>query len=108
MNMPGMSGIELLQRLRESEVEMEVIILTGYGGIDSAVEATKLGAYAYLEKPYNFENLLEVLQKAFETRLKKKFEHDKKRMEEIEMLSMGTSPMGILRSLMHLDDDDRK
>ena len=108
MKMPGMDGMELLRILKKKHKFLEVIILTGYGGIDSAVEATKLGAYAYLEKPYDFENLLEVLQKAFETRLKKKFEHDKKRMEEIEMLSMGTSPMGILRSLMHLDDDDRK
>ena len=108
LKMPGIDGIEVLRRVKDTRPDIEVIILTGYGGIDSAVEATKLGAYAYLEKPYNFENLLEVLQKAFETRLKKKFEHDKKRMEEIEMLSMGTSPMGILRSLMHLDDDDRK
>src|SRR6056297_585147 len=41
MNMPGMSGIELLQRLREIDVEMEVIILTGQGTIESAVEAMK-------------------------------------------------------------------
>ncbi len=108
MKMPGMDGMEVLQILKKKHKFLEVIILTGYGGIDSAVEATKLGAYAYLEKPYDFENLLEVLKKAFENRLRKKFEHDKKRMQEIEMLSMGTSPMGILRSLMHLDDDDRK
>ena len=107
MKMPGMDGMELLRILKKKHKFLEVIILTGYGGIDSAVEATKLGAYAYLEKPYNFENLLEVLQKAFETRLKKKFEHDKKRMEEIEMLSMGTSPMGILKSLLHMDDDEK-
>jgi DNA-binding NtrC family response regulator len=72
------------------------------------VEATKLGAHAYLEKPYDFEKLLEVLKEAYESRLRKKFEHDKKRMEEIEMLSMGSSPMGILKSLIRLDDDDRK
>jgi two-component system NtrC family response regulator len=46
-----------------------------------------------------------VLKNAYETRLRKKFEHDKKRMEEIEMLSMGSSPMGILKSLIRLDDD---
>ena len=107
MKMPGMDGMELLRILKKKHKFLEVIILTGYGGIDSAVEATKLGAYAYLEKPYNFENLLEVLQKAFETRLKKKFEHDKKRMEELEMLSMGSSPLGILRSLRQLDDDKK-
>ena len=107
VNMPGMDGMELLQNLKKKHKFLEVIMLTGYGAIDSAVVATKLGAYAYLEKPYDFENLLEVLKKAYEARLRKKFEHDKKRMEEIEMLSMGSSPMGILRSLMHMDDDEK-
>ncbi len=51
MNMPGMSGIELLQRLREAEIEMEVIILTGEGTIETAVQAMKLGACDFLTKP---------------------------------------------------------
>ena len=105
MKMPGMDGMELLRILKKKHTFLEVVILTGYGGIDSAVEATKLGAHAYLEKPYDFEKLLEVLKNAYETRLRKKFEHYKKRMEEIEMLSMGSSPMGILKSLIRLDDD---
>jgi DNA-binding NtrC family response regulator len=107
MKMPGMDGMELLQILKEKHKFSEVVILTGHGAIDSAVEATKLGAFSYLEKPYDFEKLLQVLKKAYEARLRKKFEHDKKRMEEIEMLSMGSSPMGILRSLMHMDDDEK-
>ena len=107
MKMPGMDGMELLRILKKKHKFLEVVILTGYGGIDSAVEATKLGAHSYLEKPYDFEKLLEVLQNAYEARLRKKFEHDKKRMEELEMLRMGSSPMGILRSLMHMDDDEK-
>ena len=107
MKMPGMDGMELLQILKKKHKFLEVVILTGHGAIDSAVEATKLGAYSYLEKPYDFEKLLDVLKKAYEARLRKKFEHDKKRMEELEMLSMGTSPMGILKSLMHMDDDEK-
>ncbi len=51
MNMPGMSGIELLQRLHDSDSEMEVIILTGQGTIESAVAAMKMGACDYLTKP---------------------------------------------------------
>lgn len=51
MNMPGMSGIELLQRIRDSESDMEVIILTGQGTIESAVAAMKMGACDYLTKP---------------------------------------------------------
>jgi two-component system response regulator AtoC len=49
--MPGMSGIELLQWIREQTPETPVLILTAYGTIDSAVEAVKLGAEDYLIKP---------------------------------------------------------
>ncbi len=51
MNMPGMSGIELLQQVRHNQIDMEVIILTGQGTIESAVQAMKLGAGDYLTKP---------------------------------------------------------
>ncbi len=51
MNMPTMSGIELLQRIREDGIDMEVIILTGQGTIESAVQAMKMGASDYLTKP---------------------------------------------------------
>ena len=51
MNMPGMSGIELLQRVRDDGIEMEVIILTGQGTIETAVQAMKMEASDYLTKP---------------------------------------------------------
>lgn len=107
MKMPGMDGMELLKILKKRHKFLEVIILTGYVSIDSAVEATKLGAYSYMEKPYDFEKLLARLRQAYEERLKKKFEHDQQRMKEIETLAMGSSPMGILKSMMRLDDDEK-
>jgi DNA-binding NtrC family response regulator len=51
MNMPGMNGIELLQRIREAGFDMEVIILTGQGTIELAVQAMKMGACDFLTKP---------------------------------------------------------
>lgn len=51
MNMPGMSGLELLQRVQQAKMEMEVVILTGQGTIESAVSAMKMGACDYLTKP---------------------------------------------------------
>ena len=51
MNMPGMSGIELLQRIRDEAIDLEVIILTGQGTIETAVQAMKMGASDYLTKP---------------------------------------------------------
>lgn len=107
LKMPGMDGMELLQTLKKKHRFLEVIILTGFASIDSAVEATKLGAFGYLEKPYDFDKLIGVLKDAYEARIRKKYEHDKKRREEIDMLAMGSSPMGILRALKHLDDDEK-
>lgn len=107
LKMPGMDGTELLKILKKKHKFLEVIILTGFGSIDSAVECTKLGAFGYLEKPYNFDQLLEVLKNAYEARLRKKYEHDKKRKEEIDFLAMGASPLAILRALRHLDDEEK-
>jgi len=107
LRMPGMDGMELLGILKKKHKFLEVIMLTGHSAIESAVEATKLGAYSYLEKPCEIERLIEELKNAYESRLRKKFEHDKKRMEEIEMLAMGSSPMGILKSLVRMDDDEK-
>jgi DNA-binding NtrC family response regulator len=107
LKMPGMHGTEVLAKLKKKHKWLEVIILTGHGSIDSAVECTKLGAFGYLAKPYDLEELIEVLKQAFEERLKKKFKHDKKRSDELAILSMGDSPIGILRSLLRLDDDEK-
>lgn len=57
MNMPGISGLELLQRLKTDGVESEVIILTGQATVQTAVEAMKLGACDYLTKPFPLSEL---------------------------------------------------
>lgn len=57
MNMPGMSGIELLQRIQQAKIEIEVIILTGQGTIETAVEAMKMGACDFLTKPCSLGDL---------------------------------------------------
>lgn len=101
--MPGMDGQELLKILKEKHKFLEVIMLTGYASVDSAVECTKLGAFGYLEKPYDLERLLGVLKDAYETRLKKKFPHDQARMKELDTLVTG-DPMAALRAMMALDD----
>jgi DNA-binding NtrC family response regulator len=82
-------------------------MLTGHATIDSAVEATRLGAFKYLEKPYDFEKLVDVIMEAYEARLKKKFENNQKRIEEIQKLSISTSPLGLLRALAQMDDDEK-
>ena len=66
IRMPGMDGIELLRRARELQPSLEVIVITGHGTIDSAIEAMRLGAYDYLTKPCNLSELEIVLGKALE------------------------------------------
>ena len=82
-------------------------MLTGHATVDSAVECTKLGAFKYLEKPYAFEKLVEAITEAYQARLKKKFEHNQKRIEEIQKLSISSSPLGLLRTLARLDDEEK-
>jgi len=107
LKMPGMDGKEVLEILKKEHKHLEVIILTGHGSVDSAVECTKLGAFGYLPKPYELDNLLEILQQAYETRLKKKFESDQARMEKILGMATRSSPLAILRELRTLDDEEK-
>jgi len=107
LKMPGLNGQQVLEQLKKEHKYLEVIILTGHGSVDSAIECTRLGAYGYLPKPYELEKLLEVLQQAYEARLKKKFEQDEVRMEKIMRLATGSSPLGILRELAKLDDEEK-
>jgi DNA-binding NtrC family response regulator len=70
--MPGISGLELLDRFKRNHPDCEVILLTGQGSIESAVEAMKLGAYDYLTKPFPLKDLELVVGKAYERRQLKK------------------------------------
>jgi len=66
LNLPNMSGMDLLKKIRESGLEPTTLVLTGYGTIDSAVEATKHGVYDYLTKPVRSKELKAVVRKALE------------------------------------------
>ena len=67
MMMPGMSGLELLKTLKEKGSEAEVVMLTGQGSIETAVEAMKLGAREYLAKPISLKDLDILIRKSLET-----------------------------------------
>jgi len=68
VSMPGMSGIDLLARLRAERPSAEAIMLTGHATVETAIEAMKLGAYDYLEKPVKIAELTVVIGKALEKR----------------------------------------
>ncbi len=65
INMPGMSGLELLDKLRETAPDTLVIMLTAYGDFESAVEALRAQAYDYLTKPFKPEEIQKCLERAF-------------------------------------------
>jgi DNA-binding NtrC family response regulator len=67
LRMPGVSGIELLKQVKALSPETEVVMLTGEGTIETAVEAMKIGAFDYLLKPFPLTELELICQKAFET-----------------------------------------
>ena len=66
--MPEISGLDLLREIRKTNPETEVVIVTGYGTIESAIEALKLGGYDYLQKPINFERLKLLISRIIEKR----------------------------------------
>lgn len=66
LKMPGLEGIELLRRSRELQPDLQVIILTGHGTVATAIEAMKLGAYDFLEKPCDLAELDLLLSRAAE------------------------------------------
>ena len=56
LKMPDMDGTEVMRILKKRHKFLQILILTGHASIDSAVECTKLGAFNYIEKPYDFDN----------------------------------------------------
>jgi DNA-binding NtrC family response regulator len=68
VRLPGMSGIELLRAISSGENPPDVVLMTAYGSIASAVEAVKLGAYDYLEKPFQADSLQSTIRRLAEVR----------------------------------------
>ncbi len=66
MRMPGMSGLDVLQKMHEEGMSTPVIMLTAFGNVSSAVESMKIGAWDYLTKPTDNDELLAVVKKAAE------------------------------------------
>ena len=65
--LPDMTGLDVLKKVRESDTDVVVIMMTAYSTIESAVEAMKLGAYDYITKPFDMDQLLRTVAKSLET-----------------------------------------
>jgi two-component system nitrogen regulation response regulator NtrX len=91
--MPGMDGIQTLQRLRALKPGVCVIAMSGHGNIETAVKATKLGAFDYLEKPLSLDGVLSAVNAAFEHIWKTREHH------WVEMVHVAREPLiGVSRA----------
>jgi len=66
VKMPGLDGVETLREMKKIDPGIEVIMLTGHASVDSAVEGMRLGAYEYLMKPCEIDELMEKINGAYE------------------------------------------
>jgi len=87
VKMPGMDGVEVLREMKKLKPLMEVVMLTGHASVESGIEGMKLGAFDYLMKPVELEQLIEKLNDAYE---KKRLQEE--RIVEAEKKHMITFP----------------
>ena len=64
LRLPGLGGLELVRQLHEAQPRLPIILMTAHGTIETAIEATKLGAYDYLQKPFEMPELIGLLHRA--------------------------------------------
>jgi len=67
IQLPGISGLEVLEKIKETDEEIIVIMVTAHGTLETAVHAMRLGAYDYINKPFNLDEVAIVIRKALET-----------------------------------------
>ena len=84
LKMPGMDGISTLKEIKKLQLHTQILVLTGHGAIDTALEAIKLGAYDYLTKPCDIDELTEKVEDAM-----KKGESDNKKPSLFGALTKG-------------------
>jgi two-component system, NtrC family, response regulator AtoC len=68
LQLPDMDGLEVMRHMKDARPTTEVIVVTGYGSVQKAVEATKAGAFYFVEKPFDFEEIQPLVEKALERR----------------------------------------
>jgi two-component system, NtrC family, nitrogen regulation response regulator NtrX len=101
--LPGIDGLETLQKIRELDKAPEVIMISGHGTIETAVRATKLGAYDFLEKPLSLDKTLILIKNAIEAKRLRQENTDLKQKLQYKSVIVGDSvPMKALRQQIGL------
>ena len=71
LKMPGFSGINVLEKVKQHDPDIEAIIITGYGSLDTAIEGLRLGAFDYISKPFDVNHILSLVRRGLERRTAK-------------------------------------
>lgn len=119
--MPGMSGLELLERIHEHDPDISCVMITGYATVDLAAQAMKLGAHDFLPKPFTSDELLTVVQRGLEERQRRlalrqqeetfQLERTRQEMAKIEAIESRfmlvivhqlRDPAGVIKSYLQL------
>ena len=96
--LPGIDGLDTLQKIRELDSPPEVIMISGHGTIETAVRATKLGAYDFLEKPLSIDRTLSLIKHAIDAKGLRRENRDLRRQLQSKSVIAGESvPMKALR-----------
>lgn len=100
VRMPGLSGIDLLRRLKELKIGVPVIVITGHGDIALAVEAMKIGAIDFLEKPFDDEMLLASVQSALKRHEGETKRHTERTEIETRLTALSKRERDVLSGLV--------
>jgi len=100
VRMPGMSGIDLLRRLRELKIDVPVIVITGHGDVPLAVEAMKIGAVDFLEKPFDDEVLLASVRGALSRQVEDMKRHGERSEIDARLATLSNRERDVLTGLV--------
>jgi len=100
VRMPGLSGIELLRHLKDSDLKLPVIVITGHGDVPIAVEAMKLGAVDFFEKPFDGDKIIEAVQSALSDWQKDADRETERREVQDRLATLTPREREVLRALV--------
>ena len=107
LKMPGMDGVETQKKLKQIQPFLQSIVLTGHGTLDSALESGKQDAFRYLLKPIEYDNLVETIREAYETKIQLQNAKFREEVENIYRSGMGArgikNAMNKLRKIYGID-----